>query len=36
MMETRKAFDVDVGTFNNAPDCRIDKFSEFPAVAVAQ
>jgi len=33
MMETRNAFEVDVGTFNNTLDYRIDKFTEFPAVA---
>jgi UPF0176 protein len=32
MMETRNAFEVDVGTFNNTLDYRIDKFSEFPGV----
>jgi UPF0176 protein len=32
MMETRNAFEVDVGTFNNTIDYRIDKFSEFPEV----
>jgi len=32
MMETRNAFEVDVGTFNNTIDYRIDKFSEFPDV----
>ncbi|NHZ78776.1 sulfurtransferase [Massilia sp. CCM 8695] len=35
MMETRNAFEVDVGTFENTLDYRIDKFSEFPEV-VAQ
>jgi UPF0176 protein len=35
MMETRNAFEVDVGTFDNTLDYRIDKFSEFPEV-VAQ
>ncbi|MES2152631.1 MAG: sulfurtransferase [Pseudomonadota bacterium] len=35
MMETRNAFEVDVGTFNNTLDYRIDKFTEFPAVAAA-
>jgi UPF0176 protein len=35
MMETRNAFEVDVGTFDNTLDYRIDKFSEFPDV-VAQ
>ena len=33
MMETRNAFEVDVGTFENTLDYRIDKFTEFPAVA---
>jgi UPF0176 protein len=32
MMETRNAFEVDVGTFNNTLDYRIEKFSEFPEV----
>ena len=32
MMDTRNAFEVDVGTFNNTIDYRIEKFSEFPAV----
>jgi UPF0176 protein len=35
MMETRNAFEVDVGTFENTLDYRIDKFTEFPEV-VAQ
>ena len=35
MMDTRNAFEVDVGTFANTIDYRIDKFSEFPDV-VAQ
>ncbi|MFK3740077.1 sulfurtransferase [Massilia sp. TN1-12] len=35
MMETRNAFEVDVGTFNNTLDYRIDKFSEFPDVVAA-
>ena len=35
MMETRNAFEVDVGTFANTLDYRIDKFTEFPAVAAA-
>jgi UPF0176 protein len=35
MMETRNAFEVDVGTFTNTLDYRIGKFSEFPEV-VAQ
>jgi len=33
MMETRNAFEVDVGTFENTLDYRIDKFTEFPEVA---
>ncbi|PFH10906.1 UPF0176 protein [Collimonas sp. PA-H2] len=32
MMDTRNAFEVDVGTFANTLDYRIEKFSEFPAV----
>ncbi|WP_186134266.1 sulfurtransferase [Burkholderia gladioli] len=32
MLDTRNAFEVDVGTFDQALDYRIDKFSEFPAV----
>jgi UPF0176 protein len=32
MMDTRNAFEVDVGTFENTIDYRIEKFSEFPAV----
>jgi UPF0176 protein len=35
MLDTRNAFEVDVGTFDNTIDYRIDKFSEFPDV-VAQ
>lgn len=35
MMDTRNAFEVDVGTFDNTIDYRIDKFSDFPDV-VAQ
>jgi len=31
MMETRNAFEVDVGTFENTLDYRIEKFSDFPA-----
>lgn len=30
MMETRNAFEVDVGTFDNTLDYRIEKFSDFP------
>ncbi|ERJ36250.1 MULTISPECIES: sulfurtransferase [Burkholderia] len=32
MLDTRNAFEVDVGTFDDALDYRIDKFSEFPEV----
>lgn len=32
MLDTRNAFEVDVGTFENAIDYRITKFSEFPDV----
>jgi UPF0176 protein len=32
MVDTRNAFEVDVGTFDNTIDYRIDKFTEFPAV----
>lgn len=32
MMDTRNAFEVDVGTFDNTLDYRIGKFSEFPEV----
>jgi UPF0176 protein len=32
MMDTRNAFEVDVGTFNDTIDYRIEKFSEFPEV----
>ena len=35
MLETRNAFEVDVGTFQNTIDYRIDKFSEFPDVVAA-
>lgn len=35
MMDTRNAFEVDVGTFDHTIDYRIDKFSEFPDI-VAQ
>ena len=31
MLDTRNAFEVDVGTFDNTIDYRIEKFSEFPA-----
>ncbi|WP_153102192.1 sulfurtransferase [Paraburkholderia hayleyella] len=32
MLDTRNAFEVDVGTFDNTLDYRISKFSEFPVV----
>ncbi len=32
MVDTRNAFEVDVGTFDNTIDYRIEKFSEFPDV----
>lgn len=32
MVDTRNAFEVDVGTFTNTVDYRIEKFSEFPEV----
>jgi UPF0176 protein len=32
MVDTRNAFEVDVGTFNETIDYRIEKFSEFPDV----
>lgn len=32
MVDTRNAFEVDVGTFENTIDYRIHKFSEFPEV----
>lgn len=32
MMDTRNAFEVDVGTFDNTLDYRIKKFSDFPEV----
>jgi UPF0176 protein len=32
MVDTRNAFEVDVGTFDHAVDYRITKFTEFPAV----
>ena len=35
MLETRNAFEVDVGTFDNTIDYRIDKFTEFPDVVAA-
>ncbi len=30
-LDTRNVFEIDYGTFNNAIDWRIDKFSDFPA-----
>ncbi|MFC3111238.1 sulfurtransferase [Undibacterium arcticum] len=36
MLDTRNAFEVDVGTFRNTIDYRIDKFSDFPAVVAAR
>jgi UPF0176 protein len=35
MLDTRNAFEVDVGTFDHALDYRIAKFSEFPRVIEA-
>lgn len=35
MLDTRNAFEVDVGTFDDALDYRIEKFSEFPEVIEA-
>lgn len=32
MVDTRNAFEVDVGTFEHTIDYRIDRFSQFPAV----
>lgn len=32
LMDTRNAFEVDFGTFNNAIDYRISKFSDFPEI----
>ena len=32
MLDTRNAFEIDVGTFHDALDYRISKFSEFPQV----
>jgi UPF0176 protein len=34
-LDTRNAFEVDVGTFKNAIDWRIDKFTEFPQALMA-
>ena len=36
MVDTRNAFEVDVGTFENTIDYRIHKFSEFPEVIARQ
>ena len=36
MMDTRNAFEVDVGTFDDTLDYRIAKFSEFPDVVARQ
>ncbi|MDP5008443.1 MAG: sulfurtransferase, partial [Glaciimonas sp.] len=35
MLDTRNAFEVDVGTFDDTIDYRISKFSEFPDVVAA-
>jgi UPF0176 protein len=35
MLDTRNAFEVDVGTFDDTIDYRIDKFTEFPAMVQA-
>ncbi|SDV50076.1 sulfurtransferase [Chitinasiproducens palmae] len=35
MLDTRNAFEVDVGTFEGALDWRLDKFSDFPAALAA-
>jgi len=35
MVDTRNDFEVDVGTFDNAVDYRIKKFTEFPEVIAA-
>ncbi|OZI38823.1 sulfurtransferase [Bordetella genomosp. 5] len=35
MLDTRNAFEVDVGTFANAIDWRIDRFTQFPAAVQA-
>ncbi|WP_028312580.1 sulfurtransferase [Derxia gummosa] len=35
LMDTRNAFEVDAGSFDGAIDYRIDRFSQFPAVAAA-
>ena len=36
MLDTRNAFEVDVGTFQGTIDYRIEKFSDFPAVIETQ
>ncbi len=36
MVDTRNAFEVDVGSFENTIDYRIEKFSEFPDVIARQ
>ena len=36
MLDTRNAFEVDVGTFEDAIDYRITKFSEFPGIVAAR
>ncbi len=36
MVDTRNAFEVDVGSFENTIDYRIEKFSEFPDVIAQQ
>lgn len=35
MLDTRNAFEVDVGTFDDTIDYRIDKFSDFPGMVAA-
>lgn len=35
MVDTRNGFEVDVGSFDNTVDFRINKFTEFPAVIAA-
>ena len=35
MLDTRNAFEVDVGTFRNAIDWRIERFTQFPAAVQA-
>jgi UPF0176 protein len=35
MLDTRNRFEIDVGTFDQALDYRINKFSEFPGVVAA-